>query len=71
MNCTKGTELERFGCCCECEHRLALMSHPWVDGNSVTNQIGFVCIAIEEAKNKQATLTNEHGCCELFKGYAK
>ncbi len=51
-------------CCCACEYHLPLYSHPLVDGKSILNNIGYVCIY--EVDDKRATLCREHGLCECY-----
>ena len=51
-------------CCCECRFRHPLMSHPWVDGNKMSHQTGWICLMPEF--NGKAILTLRHGGCECF-----
>lgn len=51
-------------CCCNCEHQHRLMSHPLVDGNRISNQLGWVCVN-PDFKNK-AVISRAHGACECY-----
>jgi hypothetical protein len=61
--------LIRNECCCNCQHLLKVMSHPWVNGLPSTQQVGWVC-AVATVMDKGiagqfAYVNRGHGICEL------
>lgn len=62
--------LQNNECCCNCRHHLKLMSHPWVNGFSITHQIGWLCavdlVMTKGVEGQKAQLSQGHSVCELY-----
>ena len=57
------------GCCCECKYHYAVYSHPCVDGKTMSNLYGYVCIPPEFYC--KGVIANEQGYCEMFEKEGK
>lgn len=51
-------------CCCNCKYLVADYSHPWTDGQPVTEQRGWICIGLLD-EGMAHSGWGEHGMCEL------
>lgn len=71
--CWKKDRPGKGECCCNCRYLYPFYSHPWVDGKSISNQVGWLCLGLwEDSKRsenppsiKGPELSREHGLCEL------
>ncbi len=53
-------------CCCECENHHTYYSHPWVNGLSITHQLGWVCHTYNPSEGHYVVVSRGHGHCEYF-----
>ena len=63
----RGKLIKSIGCCCFCKHHLPFFGHPWVDGNSIKTQLGWLCCGPEFMEGHGPMISHEHGAgCELY-----
>lgn len=51
-------------CCCNCRYQMDLHSHPWVNGKSIMDKVGYICSY--PMTGRKVVLSNKHGLCELW-----
>lgn len=59
-------------CCCNCEHQMLAMKHPWNEGKAqgrITDIFGALCAAPEmmsaEGRRQAVFFDTGHGMCEM------
>lgn len=59
-------------CCCTCRHRFTLCGHPWVDGKTMSDIVGYACGIFWFFDGEKHLVMNQgHGVCECHENDPK